>query len=526
MDAISAADQLPSLSILDSSAPSTKVRPGNLSDVTPSNTSEMENVVVHDKSKQRYFNHRGDGDVVSQVEDKELFDSHQHEVRLTFGNEFSLLSKKQNAKCETALLQPELDVSETHREQHPQFLKFQRTHFNMCLAERLKMEACVSEAMQSISGTGASGTSTQPDRDTQRSGINDDGTTQKANLTDPKSPREALPRYRSAGDWQPETRSSKVPVVSFVPERDVSLRQGLGVPLLQLQYCTLPVLNTGNPAQYMVSQENIQDMKEGSMTGGVGSNIPVLSIEKSNDIGSNITPAGYSDIQMDNGGARQTINSSEIINKTSTSTTNVQSADVGSSRLHYSSDLSRFVRGLGMWTADFSHHEQIALGPNGTLPYDAPITDFEISNGGFDDIMNASRDASKLGNAGIEIPSEGVLSHMSDADLVATNKKTRGRPEAAGDDDAPLSRWRKKRQKTNNVGLSSDKDENGRAEQMKLQRALRNRESARRSRIKSKVHFQNMERRYAELSEDNVGLTTLVDSLLPPSMKLVRKESG
>lgn len=52
-------------------------------------------------------------------------------------------------------------------------------------------------------------------------------------------------------------------------------------------------------------------------------------------------------------------------------------------------------------------------------------------------------------------------------------------------------------------------------EDIKKQRARRNRESARRSRVKSKLHFQKMEDTYVRLRDENHALKNLIEGLLP-----------
>lgn len=68
-----------------------------------------------------------------------------------------------------------------------------------------------------------------------------------------------------------------------------------------------------------------------------------------------------------------------------------------------------------------------------------------------------------------------------------------------------------------------------RAEQLRLRRILRNRESARRSRLKSKSRLQEMERNFAKLKAENDALSHLVDSMLPacvPSMQAGNLNGG
>lgn len=212
----------------------------------------------------------------------------------------------------------------------------------------------------------------------------------------------------------------------------------------------------------------------------------------------------------------------ENLSKLSTSTTSPHSSPGRSDQFLNSSDISEFILDTPSrqcWPAAKSE-----MGKIRKLPFDAPITDVEISNGGFGNIAKASRVAvrSTIQPKGILCNGSAILSdHI---ELISKDKRCRGRPRHEANESSHLSMQRKKRQKSITAKSSGDKHAKLQAEEMKLKRAIRNRESARRSRIKSKVKFQNMERRYAELSDENIGLTSLVDSLLSPTSKLPFKD--
>lgn len=77
------------------------------------------------------------------------------------------------------------------------------------------------------------------------------------------------------------------------------------------------------------------------------------------------------------------------------------------------------------------------------------------------------------------------------------------------------AQWGLKKQKSNENDIVDAKSELERAEELRLRRIIRNRESARRSRQKSKTRFQEMERNFAQLKAENDALNNLVGSMLP-----------
>lgn len=210
------------------------------------------------------------------------------------------------------------------------------------------------------------------------------------------------------------------------------------------------------------------------------------------------------------------------LSKPSTSTTSPRTSPGRPDQFLNSSDISEFILDTPSrqcWPAAKGE-----VGKTRKLPFDAPITDMEISHGGFGNIVKASRVAVRptIQPQGIVCNGSAILSdHI---ELVSKGKRCRGRPTHEANESSHLSMQQKKRQKLITAKISSDKHAKLQAEEMKVKRAMRNRESARRSRIKSKIQFQNMERRFAELSDENIGLTSLVDSLLSTSSKLPFKE--
>lgn len=72
---------------------------------------------------------------------------------------------------------------------------------------------------------------------------------------------------------------------------------------------------------------------------------------------------------------------------------------------------------------------------------------------------------------------------------------------------SPLSRGRVRKPHKPNITTSGTGS--------KELRALRNRESARRSRLKSKLHVQTMEATYLQMSHENMALRQLIEQLVP-----------
>ena len=91
-------------------------------------------------------------------------------------------------------------------------------------------------------------------------------------------------------------------------------------------------------------------------------------------------------------------------------------------------------------------------------------------------------------------------------------------------DDSGVEGEKSKNDENNNLEASRKKERSDKTKLLsaiakKELRAQRNRESARRSRIKTKKHFEDMERKYELVSGENANLRALVETLLPKCME-------
>lgn len=156
---------------------------------------------------------------------------------------------------------------------------------------------------------------------------------------------------------------------------------------------------------------------------------------------------------------------------------------------------------------------------------DTPITDHEISHG-LPPQNPAVLDSRATGNQSTGKRSTAIIDELTkDMQGSARHKRQKMEQESGPEDDAPIAQWRHLRRDSMKNNLTSNKEELTRAEQLKLRRAMRNRESARRSRIKSKVQFQTLEQRYAQLSVENIALNNLVEMIIPSSLRVISREA-
>lgn len=161
------------------------------------------------------------------------------------------------------------------------------------------------------------------------------------------------------------------------------------------------------------------------------------------------------------------------------------------------------------------------------LRCDEPITNLEISQGpeplanDLEEKDPKPRENQLLGKRNLDSVEELV----KDLQGSTQHKKQKKEQEEGPEDDTPIAQWFRLKRRARNENKSGRKEEQTRAEQLKLRRAMRNRESARRSRIKSKIQFQTLEQRHNELSVENTALINLVQTVIPPSLRLTTKEA-
>lgn len=220
--------------------------------------------------------------------------------------------------------------------------------------------------------------------------------------------------------------------------------------------------------------------------------------------------------------------------------------DVGEKRIERASDALRIVYSgkmspPGHGPTRLPEWQQLGLGnllqPDSTkfdytpqasiskIPPDAPITDHEISHGLLSRNSNTS-DFKTIGNQSLEKNNVIVIDEITkDVQASAKHKRQKMEQESGPGDDAPIAQWRYLQRDSMNKSVSGNKEEQTKAEQLKMRRAMRNRESARRSRIKSKIQFQTLEQRYAQLSGENFALNTLVEMIIPPSLRIASREA-
>lgn len=524
IDAFSIAEQLPNLSVLDATAPSFIVRTGTWSDTIPASILQTGPAPHRDKVKQRNSNAAHDAVFPPQLrQSKGQVGSQQHATRNTLEQNSSRSSRDPHDLGQTGFVQDELDVRTVHRPRdEPRFAEFQSMSSDFRAEQRPKNRAVSRDESRTIREGQLTKRSIRKDRELQSGNVTDDGITPRAGLTVHSTAKERLTGNRAATDQtSPTSNGAALPCE---PEPNLGPRLNIGGSSSQAQQTTVP-LHAGNLLQYNPALDFMLDVHRFPPHSGVASHIPLLCIDQRQGVGQNVPASACAEIPTGLR-SREAMMRPHIMGNTCSSATHLL-MNAGYNELVHDLDISRYAHGGEAPNLEISHQQENAHVSSGTLPYDAPITDFEISHGGFDGKVDVSDDASKPSDARMHITHQDALSHLSEADLVTTRKqkKPRGRPETGAGDDALRSRWRQKRRKTNDIASSCGKDDKSRAEQMKLQRALRNRESAKRSRIKSKVQFQNMERKYAELTDENVALTTLIGDLLPPCMDLIPKDA-
>lgn len=528
VDAFSATERLPNLNILDATPPSFKVRTGSLSDITPASILQMVPSCHHDSDNQANANAAHDVGFLSQLRHcNDQGGSQQRAARSTLDQHFALSSGYQHALVQTGFVQDELEVRTAHRvREEPQIGGFRSMSSDFRAEQQPKNLIVNGDEIQTIREGEITKKSIRKDREMQSGKIIDYSVTPCAGVTVQSTTKAALTGKRAATDLITEENlnGSTFPCV---PETNIGLRRSSGGSLSQPLQTTSPFHHTGNLFQYNAALQLMQDTDKFPPHSGIASHIPVLSIDKSQRVGRNFPATARAEMQTDLRASREVMMKAHIAGNVCSPAPHLLNLHAGFDELVHDLVMPRYAHDGEAPKLEISHMQGNVHVGSGVLPYDAPITDFEISHGGFGGKVDTSYDANKPSNAHMDITYQDALSHLSEADLLTTSrhKKTRGRPEIDAGNGASLSRWRQKRRRTNDIASLCGKEDESKAEQMKLQRAMRNRESAKRSRVKSKVQFQNMERKYAELTDENMALTTLIGTLLPPCIDLIPKDA-
>lgn len=521
IDITSVGDQLPDLSAAEAEASPSKCRPGSLSDVTPSDMSQIDSSVVVAKTGHTYFSPE-DGFAVSpqRQSNHDSGTNHLH-VSDTLSHDLLVSAPKSDDKNDDCIFRPETIADD--RDQNLRFLSLKESSSGTCCERATNIEVVEdSEVALKITGTRSTNTDIKNRVEVDQDESNGLRITGPPSFGDQGFHREVHSQTRTVAQTGAESNSGACRAVPFLSDVEQDAAKRIHEPLALQRFCP-PLISSCISPRYKMVDEVIPETKQESLSVSSEPSCPFhRGHNKVERATAAVLPNAHGSVRRQSQEASQ----SATVRDTLTALVEMRKGAVESSdfRQEY---VDEFGTDLGLLTSNLSQRKRSEVGTSRGMSHDVPITDFELSNGGLDNATKTSPIVRTLDRSFIDIGNKTALGHISQLYLTPITKTTRGLHESRADDDAPLSRWRRKRRKTGtNVGQSSRGDDNGKAEQVKLQRALRNRESARRSRIKSKLQFQNMERRYAELSEENIGLVTLVESLLPQSMKLRPSQGG